>query len=56
MENKDKSVIVTFEQNEKTLRWSFTALFGQYSISCNGYKTRDECRLAFERLRKNIGL
>lgn len=56
IKNEKPTVIVSFEQNEITSKWGFTAFFGGCSITYGGYDTKDEARLTFERLRGQLGL
>lgn len=54
MGNSVPDIIVTYEKNEETSKWSFTALFGYCSLTHNGYDTKDEAMLAFERIKGNL--
>ena len=57
MEKNDKpAVVVSYEQNNVTSKWGFTAFFGSCSITYSGYDTKDAAVLTFERLKRNLGL
>jgi hypothetical protein len=47
-------IIVTFEKNEETSKWGFTALFGNCSVTYSGYDTKDQATMVFERLKGNL--